>query len=99
MNTLVATMLMALAMTATSAAGKQPSPRPSFVVILVDDMGMGDLSLTGHPTIRTPHLDQMAREGLRFTSLYAAPACTPTRHVHDEPLSGSHGAALANRPR
>ena len=79
MNTLVATMLMALAMTATSAAGKQPSPRPSFVVILVDDMGMGDLSLTGHPTIRTPHLDQMAREGLRFTSLYAAPACTPAR--------------------
>ena len=76
---LVIALLAALATTTNSAGGQQSGPRPNFVVILVDDMGMGDLSLTGHPTIRTPHLDQMAREGLRFTSLYAAPVCTPAR--------------------
>lgn len=64
---------------ATTAAAQQRASRPNFVVILVDDMGISDLSVTGHPTIRTPHLDQMAHEGLRLTSMYAAPACTPAR--------------------
>jgi arylsulfatase A len=76
---LVTAVLVALAITTNSAAGQQSAARPNFVVILVDDMGMGDLSSTGHPTIRTPHIDRMALEGLRFTSLYSAPVCTPAR--------------------
>ena len=53
---------------------------PNFVVILADDLGYGDLGCYGHPTIRTPHLDQMAREGMRFTQFYsAAEVCTPSR--------------------
>ena len=78
MKVLLAAILAALA-TAPHSATAQRSTQPNFVVFLVDDMGMADLSVTGHPTIRTPHLDQMAREGLRFTSFYAAPACTPAR--------------------
>jgi arylsulfatase A-like enzyme len=49
------------------------------VLLLADDLGYGDLTCQGHPTIRTLHLDQMAIEGLRFTQFYAACYCTPSR--------------------
>ena len=53
---------------------------PNIVVIYADDLGYGDLGCYGHPTIRTPQLDQMAAEGLRFTSFYSpAEVCTPSR--------------------
>ncbi len=53
---------------------------PNIVLIFADDMGYGDLGCYGHPLIRTPHLDQMARDGVRLTSFYAAaPVCSPSR--------------------
>ena len=53
---------------------------PNIVIIFADDLGYGDLSVQGHPTIKTPFLDQMAREGIRFTQFYtASPVCTPSR--------------------
>lgn len=53
---------------------------PNVIIIMADDMGYGDLSCYGHPTIRTPYLDQMAAEGMRFTQFYsAANLCTPSR--------------------
>jgi len=55
------------------------APRPNVVVILADDLGYADLSLTGNPVIRTPNIDQMARDGMELTSFYAAPVCTPSR--------------------
>jgi arylsulfatase A len=57
-----------------------PSRKPNIVMIYADDLGYGDLGCYGHPTIRTPNLDRMAREGMRFTQWYsAAPVCTPSR--------------------
>ena len=54
--------------------------RPNIVIIFADDLGYGDLGCYGHPTIRTPNLDRMAAEGMRFTEFYsAAEVCTPSR--------------------
>jgi arylsulfatase A len=54
--------------------------RPNFVIVLCDDLGYGDLGCYGHPHIRTPRLDQLAREGWRLTQCYAAaPVCSPSR--------------------
>jgi arylsulfatase A len=65
----------------TACAAAQPRRRPpNFIFLFADDMGYGDLGCYGHPTIRTPNLDRMAAEGMRFTSFYAAaPVCTPSR--------------------
>jgi arylsulfatase A len=54
--------------------------RPNIVVILCDDLGYGDLECYGHPHIKTPHLNRLAAEGIRFTDFYsAAPVCSPSR--------------------
>ncbi len=52
---------------------------PNFVVILADDQGYADLGVQGHPSIRTPRIDRMAAEGIRFTDFYAQPFCGPAR--------------------
>ncbi len=54
--------------------------KPNFVIIFADDLGYGDLGCYGHPTIRTPNLDRLSAEGLKFTQFYAASAiCSPSR--------------------
>jgi arylsulfatase A-like enzyme len=70
----------------TRNPGDSPRPRtssegrPNIVIIFADDLGYGDLGCYGSPTIRTPNLDRMAAEGLRFTDFYsAAEVCTPSR--------------------
>ncbi|PQO40894.1 sulfatase [Blastopirellula marina] len=58
----------------------QADDRPNFLVIMCDDLGYGDLQCYGHPSIRTPNLNKLASEGVRFTSYYsAAPVCSPSR--------------------
>lgn len=62
--------------TLSLARGEQPN----FVLIYADDLGYGDLGCYGNPTIRTPNLDRMAAEGMRFTQFYSASSvCTPSR--------------------
>src|SRR5262245_42785200 len=73
-------LAVGLVLTITAAAARQPAPaKPNVVLIVTDDVGYGDLGSYGAPDIRTPHIDQLAREGTRFTDFYAAPTCTPTR--------------------
>ena len=69
---------------ATVAAGCAPQPeaarRPNILFILTDDQGYGDLACYGATDLKTPVIDRLAAEGVRFTQYYAAaPECTPTR--------------------
>jgi arylsulfatase A len=70
----VATSLT-VAMPSTSIADE----RPNIVLIMADDVGIEGLGCYGGVSYRTPHLDQMATDGVRFTHAYAQPLCTPTR--------------------
>jgi arylsulfatase A len=73
-------LLACAALAAWGSAASAADRPPNFVVIFADDLGYGDLGCYGHPTIKTPHLDRMAREGMRFTQFYsAAEVCTPSR--------------------
>ena len=84
-NGLVCVLLGMIALPGVSdaappAAGSPVAERPNFLVILVDDLGYGDLACYGNPMIKTPNLDRLAAEGLRLTDCYAAAAvCSPAR--------------------
>ena len=77
--------------------------RPNIVVIMADDLGYGDVSCYGAKSLKTPHIDRLAAEGLRFTSGYcSASTCTPTRYSF---LTGTYafrrpgtGIAAPNNP-
>ena len=74
---------MPVALGASGAPGADedaPVRPPNVVVFFADDLGHGDLGCYGSPTNRTPHLDRLAAEGVRFTDAYSAsPGCTPSR--------------------
>ncbi len=73
-------LLAALLICLASLSRAADITRPNIVIIFADDLGYGDLGCYGHPTIRTPNLDRMAAEGMRFTEFYsAAEVCTPSR--------------------
>jgi arylsulfatase A-like enzyme len=80
---LITISLIPVACAVAQSTAQQPAARsslPNFVIIFADDLGYGDLGCFGHPTIRTPNLDRMAREGMRLTQFYsAAEVCTPSR--------------------
>lgn len=58
---------------------ERSATRPNIIVILTDDQGYGDLGSYGSQTIKTPNIDQLAKEGIRFTDFYVHPICSPTR--------------------
>lgn len=64
-----------------SAAQTQSAVRPNIVIVLADDLGFGDLGCYGATRIKTPHLDRLAAEGMRFTDAHApAGVCIPSRY-------------------
>jgi arylsulfatase A-like enzyme len=62
-----------------TASAESPKRRPNILLIVADDLGYGDLGCFGCTDIPTPHIDSLARDGVRFTSAYAYPTCSPTR--------------------
>jgi arylsulfatase A-like enzyme len=53
--------------------------KPNVILILTDDQGWGDLSISGNEAVATPHIDQLARDGVSFEKFYVSPVCSPTR--------------------
>jgi len=80
MHRFVLTIVIAIVVLFACGRRAEAAERPNFLVILCDDLGYGDLACYGHPTIKTPNLDRLAGEGIRFTDCYsAAPVCSSSR--------------------
>ena len=60
-------------------AETESTPKPNVIIVLTDDQGYGDLSCHGNPVLKTPNLDALYRESIRFTDFHVSPFCTPTR--------------------
>jgi arylsulfatase A-like enzyme/type 1 glutamine amidotransferase len=68
--------------TAAAAPALREQPRPNVVILYADDLGYGDVSSYGATALRTPNIDRLAREGLRFTDAHSpAATCTPSRYA------------------
>jgi arylsulfatase A-like enzyme len=85
MKTLFVLLTALLATTATARP-------PNVVVIFIDDMGYGDIGPFGATKQRTPHLDRMAKEGMKLTSFYATPVCSVSRA---QMMTGCYGARVS----
>ena len=71
-------MFVVMAVCPLAARGADPA-RPNIIIVMADDLGYGDLACYGHPTIRTPHLDKMAAEGMQQgADQFLAPRAGPT---------------------
>ena len=86
---LVCVVLLAAAMTSRSLGDQ-----PNVIFVLADDVGIGDLGPYGQQTIQTPHLDQLATDGMRFSQMYSgAPVCSPSRAIL---MTGLHNGRHVN---
>ena len=82
-------LLLAVLLACTPLARGAPSAPPNILFILTDDQGWPTLGCYGNTRVPTPHLDQFAADGVRFTDAYVMPQCTPTRAAL---LTGQHTA-------
>ena len=85
------TLLLVALLAACSAANTRAATPPNIIFILADDLGYGDLGCYGQEKIRTPNLDRMAAEGMRFTQFYTgSTVCAPSRCVLMTGLDTGH---------
>lgn len=73
------TVLAAITVFVSGSPVKQETKQPNIVILFLDDVGYGDLGCYGHPVIKTPNMDRLAGEGVRFTSFVTGAGCTPSR--------------------
>src|SRR5262245_22808414 len=86
------TPLLPLMLALLPAGADAKADRPNIVLVNADDLGINDLGCYGRKDHRTPNLDRLAKEGMRFTSAYCAqPICSPSRAAL---LTGKHPARL-----
>ena len=72
--------VVALFLSATVVSAEEKAPRPNIILFIADDLSWNDLGAYGHPSVHTPVLDRMAKEGIRFDHAYlTASSCSPSR--------------------
>jgi len=87
------------------ASASLASTSPNIVLVMTDDQGWGETSYNGHPILKTPNLDAMVANGLRFDRFYAAPNCSPARasvltgRSNDRTAVLNHGHALRRQEK
>lgn len=74
-------------LTAIAVGQSSWAASPNVILVMTDDQGYGDLSCHGNPILKTPHLDRLYAESVRFTDFHVSPFCTPTRAAL---LTGNH---------
>src|SRR6516165_1438307 len=74
----LAVLLVALA-AFPSISGADAPARPNVLILLTDDQGYGDLSCHGNPVLKTPNMDRLHGQSVRFTDFHVSPMCSPTR--------------------
>ncbi len=79
--------LRILAVLVTFAGVAMAAPRPNILMIVVDDMGSGDMSAQGHPWLKTPNFDRLHGESVRMADFMVSPTCAPTRAAL---MTGAH---------
>ena len=84
----------------TAAPARTTAKRPNILFLIADEMRADCLGIAGHPMVKTPNLDKLAREGVRFTRAYAAaPVCSPDRAtLFTGRYSHSHGVVMNDLP-
>jgi arylsulfatase A-like enzyme len=96
--TVIAILAITLIASPASAAAQANTPTPNVIFILADDLGYGDLGCFGQKLIRTPNLDRLAAEGMRFTQAYAGTTvCAPSRCALMTGLHTGHCAIRGNK--
>ncbi|MBK8036027.1 MAG: arylsulfatase [Verrucomicrobiaceae bacterium] len=83
LTTLLALLCLGISLQAAGLAGK----KPNIIFLLTDDQGYGDLSSHGNPILKTPNMDRLNAEGVRFEDFCVSPTCAPTRSAL---LTGRH---------
>ncbi len=71
--------LCAVAVLAGITTSVQAAPRPNIILVMTDDQGYGDLSCNGHPFIKTPYIDSLREQSMRFEDFHVSSSCAPTR--------------------
>jgi arylsulfatase A-like enzyme len=72
-------MLLAAGVRGSNAVADAPQAQPNVLIVMTDDQGLGDFSFTGNPVLKTPYLDEFARQAVRLTDCHLGPMCSPTR--------------------
>lgn len=88
----VALLASCLALSCGGTGTEGGDSKPNFIIVFADDQGWGDLGVFGATDFQTPRIDQMAREGIRFTDFYAQAVCGPSRTAL---LTGSYPIRVA----